>query len=89
MSTPFSKLVDASKNQPNDCDGWRDKLVGKVILKDDVETTLSEGEYVRTQDLPKLHRVLPPNSMATMDFRPDRLNVQVDHSMRCTGVNYG
>jgi len=32
----------------------------------------------RASDLPAGTRVLPPNSMMTMDFRPDRLNVHLD-----------
>lgn len=28
----------------DDCDGWKDKLVGKIILDDEQETALSEGE---------------------------------------------
>ncbi|KAI8378419.1 hypothetical protein BD560DRAFT_390327 [Blakeslea trispora] len=89
MSIPFSKLSDPSSNQPNDADGWHQKLVGKVILENDEETALSSDEYVRVQDLPEPHRVLAPGTMSTMDFRPERLNVQVDHSKRCTGVKFG
>ncbi|KAL9542203.1 hypothetical protein MBANPS3_008730 [Mucor bainieri] len=91
MSTPFADLLAASRNSQDnaDCDGWRDKLVGKVILNDDEESALGADECVRKKDLPKLSRVLAPNSVATMDFRPDRLNVRVDHTMRVTGVNYG
>jgi len=46
MSTPFADLVAASKKaQDNaDCDGWRDKLVGKVILNDDEESALGADE---------------------------------------------
>jgi hypothetical protein len=29
-------------------------------------------------DLPQEHRVLKPDMMQTMDFKPDRLNVHVD-----------
>lgn len=30
-----------------DCDGWRDKLVGRILLENDQESTLSEGEVLR------------------------------------------
>ncbi|KAJ3410496.1 hypothetical protein HDV05_003686 [Chytridiales sp. JEL 0842] len=30
-------------------------------------------------DLPRLHRVLPPGAMMTMDYRPERLNVHVNN----------
>ncbi|TPX57641.1 hypothetical protein PhCBS80983_g03699 [Powellomyces hirtus] len=46
-----------------------DALVAKGIQKDKIVTKA---------DLPESHRVLPPNSMMTMDFRPERLNVEVD-----------
>ena len=31
-------------NANNDCDGWRDKLVGKTIIKDNEETSLSSDQ---------------------------------------------
>ncbi|KAG2205772.1 uncharacterized protein EV154DRAFT_504330 [Mucor mucedo] len=77
------------KQNSDDCNGWRDKLVGKVVLNDDEVTTLEENECIRRKDLPQPNRVVPPGSMVTMDFRPERLNVRVDHTMRVTGVNYG
>lgn len=46
MSTPFADLLAASKNNQDnaDCDGWRDKLVGKVILNDEEESALGADE---------------------------------------------
>lgn len=32
------------KQNSDDCNGWRDKLVGKVVLNDDEVTTLEENE---------------------------------------------
>lgn len=46
-------------------------------------------QCIRRKELPKPNRVLSPNSIMTMDYRPERLNVHVDHTMRVTGVNYG
>ncbi|CAO3657162.1 unnamed protein product [Mucor hiemalis] len=85
----MSKQFSFGHDNSDDCDGWRDKLVGKVVLNDDEVSSLGTDEAIRRKDLPTPHRVLAPNSMATMDFRPDRLNVRVDHTMRVTGVNYG
>ncbi|EIE80391.1 hypothetical protein RO3G_05096 [Rhizopus delemar RA 99-880] len=68
---------------------WQDKLLGKIVLQDDKVTTLAEDEYVRIKDLPKPNRVLSPGSMATRDYREERLNVHVDDDMRVTGLNYG
>ncbi|KAL0073239.1 hypothetical protein J3Q64DRAFT_1758406 [Phycomyces blakesleeanus] len=76
-------------NVQDDCDGWRDKLVGKFILENDEATSLSSDEYVRHSDLPQPNRVLPPNSIMTMDYRPDRLNIRIDKTKRVMGVNYG
>ncbi|GAA5808749.1 hypothetical protein MFLAVUS_002144 [Mucor flavus] len=86
MSGTFSF---GNNDNSNDCDGWRDKLVGKVILNDDEETSLKTDECIRRKELPKPNRVLSPNSIMTMDYRPERLNIHVDHTMRVTGVNYG
>lgn len=44
MSTPFQDLLNASKNPENNCNGWREKLVGKVVLNDNEETALSTNE---------------------------------------------
>jgi hypothetical protein len=38
--------------------------------------TLWSQTFAKT-DLPKEHRVLKPDSMQTMDFKPDRLNIHV------------
>lgn len=40
MSNPWT----FNNNKAPDCDGWRDKLVGKVVLNDDEETALQAGE---------------------------------------------
>lgn len=39
--------------------------------------------------LPKLHRVLTPTTMMTMDHRPNRLNIMVDENGRITGAYCG
>lgn len=37
----------------------------------------------------KSHRALGPTDMATMDFRPDRLNIDLDESGKITGFRCG
>ena len=37
----------------------------------------------------KSHRALGPTDMATMDFRPDRLNIDLDASGKITGFRCG
>ncbi|KAG9186978.1 hypothetical protein G6011_10086 [Alternaria panax] len=40
-------------------------------------------------DLPQQHRVLKPDTMKTMDFKPDRLNVHVDEDGTVKDVTKG
>lgn len=41
----MSKMFSFGNNKnSNDCDGWRDKLFGKVILNDDEQTALAADE---------------------------------------------
>lgn len=42
----------------------------------------AEGAYVGWEDLPDDSRVLGPGVRATMDYRPDRLNVVIDAERR-------
>lgn len=64
-------LVVPGINSPNDgnaSQSWMQKLAGKKIIdsgKSD-DSNFSKGE------LPKGTRVLGDDSMATMDFKPDR-----------------
>ncbi|KAI9257411.1 hypothetical protein BY458DRAFT_558193 [Sporodiniella umbellata] len=71
------------------CKEWKAKLVGKTCIEEDEQTTLSEGEFFRRSDLPKPSRVVGPDSLLTMDYRPERLNVQIDFRKICTDVTLG
>lgn len=42
-----------------------------------------------TVDFPDGTRILPPDSMATMDFKPDRLNVAIDGNAEVERVYCG
>ncbi|KAK3203928.1 hypothetical protein GRF29_106g1078331 [Pseudopithomyces chartarum] len=64
-------------------DEWTNKLMGKKIGDDHDEVTFAK------QDLPKEHRVLQPDSMSTMDHKPDRLNIHVDDKGTVQNVRYG
>lgn len=65
MSSGGSK----SNNQQED---WMNKLVGKKLTDSSSDTT----SFLK-QNLPKEHRVIEHGSMATQDFKPDRLNVHL------------
>ncbi|KAF3291067.1 hypothetical protein TWF970_000315 [Orbilia oligospora] len=67
---------------------WKDKLIGKKI----VDSPSDHPEHFCSQDLPQgpqAHRVIPPGSMVTKDFRPSRMNVHVDDEGNCTHINFG
>lgn len=51
----------------------------------------SEAVYARAlqESGARSHRALGPEDMATMDFRPDRLNIDLDASGRITGFRCG
>ncbi|KAJ4380894.1 hypothetical protein N0V86_004257 [Didymella sp. IMI 355093] len=64
-------------------DDWATKLMGKSLGDNHNETTFAK------QDLPKEHRVLQPDSMKTMDHKPDRLNIHVGEDGTVQNVQYG
>ncbi|KAI9292435.1 hypothetical protein K502DRAFT_80214 [Neoconidiobolus thromboides FSU 785] len=66
---------------------WEAKLVGRKF--NEGESVSSGSNQVTKQDLPDKHRVLKPDSMSTMDFVEDRLNVHIDHENIVTKVRYG
>lgn len=51
--------------------------------------TISVKQTFAKQDLPKEHRVLKPDSMSTMDHKPERLNIHVDEDGTVKNVRYG
>ncbi|PSN73071.1 hypothetical protein BS50DRAFT_568653 [Corynespora cassiicola Philippines] len=62
---------------------WSSKLMGKKLGEEHNEITFAK------QDLPEEHRVLKPDSMSTMDFKPDRLNIHVGDDGTVLNVRYG
>lgn len=51
--------------------------------------TGSATSVLNHSDLPLGTRVLGPNSIATMDYRPNRLNIHIDSNGIVQRVNYG
>lgn len=50
---------------------------------------LIRSQTFAKQDLPQQHRVLQPDSMKTMDHRPERLNIHVDEEGTVRDVKFG
>ncbi len=47
------------------------------------------GQYLREESLTPPYRVLPPGAMATQDYNPSRLNVDLDRSNRIINLRCG
>ncbi|CAO3615509.1 unnamed protein product [Cunninghamella blakesleeana] len=79
-------FIKKHSGDPNNV--WNSKLVGKYIVDDNSHPHTEEQVFYK-RDLPTHHRILPPNAMRTMDYRPERLNIHVNADKKVTGVNYG
>jgi len=62
---------------------WMSKLMGKKIGDNHNEQVFAK------KDLPAEHRVLGSDSMSTMDFKPDRLNIHTDNDGTVKKVTFG
>ncbi|KAJ9647890.1 hypothetical protein H2201_001257 [Coniosporium apollinis] len=67
----------------DDSSKWQEQLMGKKLGDVSDNTTFARKE------LPKETRVLKQGDMATMDFKPDRLNVHVADDGTVTHVKMG
>ncbi|EOA82266.1 hypothetical protein ACJQWK_05540 [Exserohilum turcicum] len=67
----------------NGSDDWMSKLMGKKLGDQHDEVTFAKA------DLPKEHRILKPDSMKTMDHKPERLNVHVDEDGTVKDITHG
>jgi hypothetical protein len=47
------------------------------------------AEIARMLELDRPLRIIPPDSMVTMDFRPDRINFEIDAEGRIAAVRCG
>lgn len=54
----------------------------------DTDIDMCKQTFAKT-DLPKEHRILKPDSMKTMDFKPDRLNIHVTNDGTVEKVSQG
>ncbi|KAH7114466.1 hypothetical protein B0J11DRAFT_541072 [Dendryphion nanum] len=72
-----------SKSGDDGQEDWLSKLAGKKIGEQHDEVTFAK------KDLPSPHRVLKPDSMSTMDYKPERLNIHLDDEGTVKNVRYG
>lgn len=50
---------------------WTEKLVGRTIIEDAADITVGTDEFLKA-DLPNPKRILPPDSVWTADWVPER-----------------
>ncbi|KAH8727617.1 hypothetical protein GQ44DRAFT_703529 [Phaeosphaeriaceae sp. PMI808] len=67
----------------NSSDDWLGKLAGKKLGDQHDDITFAKS------DLPKEHRILKPDSMKTMDHKPERLNIHVGDDGTVSKVTHG
>jgi hypothetical protein len=68
------------------------QMVGLRYLDTESEamaSSLPRDKTVTREQLPLVHRVIPPGSMVTMDYQTDRMNVYLDESDNVKKVKYG
>jgi hypothetical protein len=76
-------VVPGLQSKDGNQDDWMSKLMGKKLGEQSDEMTFAKT------DLPKEHRVLKPDSMSTMDHKPERLNIHVGEDGTVQNVRYG
>ncbi|CAF0959119.1 unnamed protein product [Brachionus calyciflorus] len=66
---------------------WSKKLVGKKFLENGKQgdNTFSHAELEGLESF----RILRPKTMMTMDYREERLNVNLDSNDVCKSVHFG
>ncbi|KAE8152294.1 hypothetical protein BDV25DRAFT_71729 [Aspergillus avenaceus] len=63
---------------------WLSKLAGKQIT----ESTSDVSSFSK-KDLPEPHRIVKPDSMKTMDHKPERMNIHVDENDTVHDITFG
>ncbi|KAL9621587.1 MAG: hypothetical protein Q9160_003979 [Pyrenula sp. 1 TL-2023] len=77
-------VPDASGAKDDLKSEWMQKLLGKKLTE-----SITDHQSFSKQELPKNHRVLDQDSMTTMDFQPERLNVHVGDDGVVRDVKFG
>lgn len=68
------------------------QMVGLRYLDTESEamaSSLPKNKIVTREQLPLVHRVIPPGSMVTLDYRKERMNVHLDENDNVKSVKYG
>lgn len=68
------------------------QMIGLKYIEKEAEaasTGMDRQRIVTREQLPLETRVLPPGSIKTLDYRKDRMNVQLDDSDVVKKVTYG
>lgn len=63
--------------------------VGKRIVDEEEHVDNVDSDVIHKDSLPEGTRVLKPDSMATLDYREDRLNLHVDETGTVIKQNMG
>ncbi|OCK80338.1 hypothetical protein K432DRAFT_47400 [Lepidopterella palustris CBS 459.81] len=80
LVVPGLMSKDGGKDKTSD---WQNQLVGKKIGETSDVMTFAKSQ------LPKEHRVIKEGDLATMDHKPDRLNIHVGEDGTVMNVKYG
>ena len=94
MSSSQRVRLEGAGGQEGDRRPSFSHLVGKTVVDGARFATLSQegkstDDVVSRDSLPAGCRVLPPGAIVTMDYRADRLNVNVDKDNKVVSVHYG
>lgn len=68
------------------------QMVGLRYLETEPEamaSSLPRNRIVTRGQLPLVHRVIPPGSVVTLDYRKERMNVHLDENDVVKKVKYG
>ncbi|KAJ1504527.1 hypothetical protein HMI56_001587 [Coelomomyces lativittatus] len=67
---------------------WEQKLIGKKYVPS-VGTSSSSKNEIHPSDLPVNSRVIKPDSVVTLDYIPDRLNLRINEGSVISSVFFG